>query len=71
MFYVAATRAERNLWLLSPHFYVGDYFGFTQTTMFLKEIEDFDSLVETVSLSYEDENNSEDNFVDHINDFFS
>ncbi len=71
LFYVAATRAEKNLWLLSPYFYAGNYLGFTQTSMFLEEINDFDDIIETVQLSYQEEDRSDSNFLSQVNDFFS
>ena len=71
LFYVASTRAQKRLWLLSPNFYVGDYYGFTQTSMFLEEISDFDELVETVKLDYGEEESAGEDFLDHVDRYFS
>jgi DNA helicase II / ATP-dependent DNA helicase PcrA len=71
LFYVAATRAEKKLYLLSPNFYTGDHYGFTQTSMFLEEIEDFDSMTQTIHLEYDEETSSNSDFMDHVNDVFS
>ncbi|PCI27292.1 MAG: hypothetical protein COB67_08820 [SAR324 cluster bacterium] len=70
LFYVAATRAERNLWLSSPSFYINDYAGFSETSRFLKEMSYLDDLVDKTELpNSQDEYDSFSN-ADRVNDFF-
>ncbi len=62
LFYVAATRAQRNLYLVNPQlearpwgFHDPPGFAFSQPTRFITEIENFNDLTESWALEIEDE----------------
>ncbi|MCP4157984.1 MAG: ATP-dependent helicase [bacterium] len=62
LFYVAATRAERNLYLLSPELESKRWSSFSepgmifsQPSQFIEEIHNFEDLTETWALDFEDE----------------
>lgn len=80
LFYVAATRAKHNLWLMVPNMYMGDYHGFSTPSRFLQEMEFLEELIEMEHEedSYENpeytrrkqRGHMNDN-LDAIDDFFS
>jgi DNA helicase-2/ATP-dependent DNA helicase PcrA len=63
LFYVAATRAQRNLYLVTPEIeprswgYYNDFSGYmlAEPSRFMSEIENFDELTEPWALDIEDE----------------
>lgn len=57
LFYVACTRAKKNLFLLSPHFsfsrFSSESFSFSEPSRFITEIESFEELTDRWELTFE------------------
>ena len=71
LFYVAASRAERNLWLSVPNFYMNGYRGFSEPSRFLTEIRDLNDYVENSIESYGDDDYNDYASVDRFDEYFS
>ena len=63
LFYVACTRAKRNLFLLSPNFsfsrFSSESFSYSEPSRFLTEMEPFDDLTDRWELTFEKTENGE------------
>ncbi len=62
LFYVAATRAKQNLFMVKPELesrswnhFEGDYLSFAEPSRFISEIQDFDILTEGMMLEFDDD----------------
>ena len=63
LFYVACTRAKKNLFLLSPNFsfsrFSSESFSYSEPSRFITEIEPFDELTERWELTFEKSDNGQ------------
>lgn len=62
LFYVAATRAKQNLFMIKPelesrswNYFEGDFLSFAEPSRFISEIPDFDILTEGMVLEFDDD----------------
>lgn len=64
VFYVGCTRAKKNLFLLSPHFSFSNFdsesFSFSEPSRFITEIKSFDDLTEKWELTFDKQDDFED-----------